>query len=256
MNILAIGDLVGKNGFNKMKEVLPNLIEKEKIDFVIANGENVAEGIGINEKMYKGIISSGVNIITLGNHTWGKKEIFEFINEKNIVRPANYSGDVPGKGYSIFEIKSKKIAVINLIGRVSMPVLSDNPFIAVKKIIEKIKNDVDIIIIDFHSEATAEKIAMGYFLDGEATIIFGTHTHVQTADERILKNGTAYITDIGMTGPKNSVIGMEIDVSIKRFVTGIPEKYRVADGESIFNGCLFSIDEQNNKVNKIKRIVL
>ena len=254
MKILAVGDLVGKIGFEKMKQELPKIIKENNIDFIIVNGENVAEGMGITEKLYRAILLTGVNVITMGNHTWGKKEIFNFIDEKNIKRPANYSKGNPGKGYEIYKCKDKKIAVINLIGRVSMSVLSDNPFLEARKIIDEIKDKVDIIVIDFHSEATAEKIALGYYLKGDATIIFGTHTHVQTADETILENGTAYISDIGMTGPKKSVIGMDIDASIKRFETSLPEKYKIATGECKFNGCIFEIDDETNKVVKIIRI--
>ena len=254
MKILAVGDLVGKIGFEKMKQELPKIVKENNIDFVIVNGENVAEGMGITEKLYRAILLTGVNVITMGNHTWGKKEIFNFIDEKNIIRPANYSKGNPGKGYEIFKCKNKKIAVINLIGRVSMSVLSDNPFLIARDIIDDIKNKVDIIVIDFHSEATAEKIALGYYLKGDATIIFGTHTHVQTADETILENGTAYISDIGMTGPKNSVIGMDIDASIKRFETSLPEKYKIATGECKFNGCIFEIDDETNRTIKITRI--
>ena len=161
-----------------------------------------------------------------------------------------------GKGYGIYECGNKKIAVINLIGRVDINVLSDNPFIEVKNIIEKIEKQVDIIVVDFHAEATAEKIAMGNYLDGKATLVYGTHTHVQTADEKILPKGTGYITDIGMTGPKNSVIGMEISASIKRFETTLPERYKIATGECIFNGIIVDIDDDTNKVKEIKRINL
>ena len=254
MKILAIGDLVGNCAIRELKTKLPKIREQEKIDFVIVNGENVAEGMGMTEKNFHDILEQKVNVITMGNHTWGKKDIFKFIDNPQIIRPANYSKPVPGKGYNIFECKGKKIAVINLIGRVDMNVLSDNPFLTAKSIIEKIKNQVDIIVIDFHAEATAEKIAMSYYLDGEATIIFGTHTHVQTADERILPKGTAYITDLGMTGPKNSVIGMNIDSSLKRFETSLPEKYKIAEGECKLNGVVFEIDDNTNKALNIKRI--
>ena len=254
MKILAVGDIVGKSGIQKLKEVLPVVIKENNIDFVIVNGENAADGMGITEKMYKEILALNVNVVTMGNHTWGKKEIFNFIDDEKIIRPANYSENNPGKGYNIYESNNKKIAVINLIGRVTMGILSENPFLVAKKIINDIKNKVDIIVIDMHAEATAEKIALSYYLDGEATIIFGTHTHVQTADERISEKGTGYITDIGMTGPKKSVIGMDIEASIKRFETSLPEKYKIAEGKAIFNSCLFEIDDKTNKVKKIERI--
>ena len=254
MKILAVGDLIGSAGIRKLKSVLPELRKKEGIDFVIVNGENSAEGMGITEKNFKEILEEKVDVITMGNHTWGKKDIFKFIDHPKLIRPANYTKGIVGKGYNIYSCKDKKIAVINLIGRVDMNVLSENPFVIVKEIIENIQKEVDIIIIDFHAEATAEKIAMGHFLDGKVTAIFGTHTHVQTADERILPKGTGYITDIGMTGPINSVIGMNILASIKRFETTLPERYKIADGDCMLNGVLFDIDDKNNKVKKIKRI--
>ena len=200
---------------------------------------------------------SGINVITMGNHTWGKKDIFNIIDNKKLLRPANYPKGILGNGYGIYECNKKKIAVINLIGRASMSVLSENPFIIANDIIEKIKDKVDAIFIDFHAEATAEKIAMGYFLDGKVTCVFGTHTHVATADETILEKGTAYITDIGMTGPKKSVIGMDIDASIKRFVTTLPERYRVSDDkEIIMNGCIISLNSESCRAEKIDRIKL
>ena len=255
MRILAVGDIVGECGLNKLRETLPNLKKSENIDFIIANGENAADGMGITSAIFKELIALGVNVVTMGNHTWGKKDIFSFIDHKQIIRPANYSEGVQGNGYGIYECQGKKICVINLIGRTDMNVLSENPFIIAEKIVKKVRNEVGIIIIDFHAEATAEKIAFGYFMDGKVNIIFGTHTHVQTADEKILERGTAYITDIGMTGPKKSVIGMTVETSIKRFLTSLPEKYKVADGEGMFNGCIFDLDD-NFKTKEIRRIIL
>ena len=254
MKILAIGDLIGSAGIRKLKSELPRLKEQEKIDFVIVNGENSAEGMGITEKNFKDILEEKVDVITMGNHTWGKKDIFKFIDHPKLIRPANYPKGVVGKGYNIYSCKNKKIAVINLIGRVDINVLSENPFILAKELVEKLQNKVDMIFIDFHAEATAEKIALGYFLDGKVTAVYGTHTHVQTADETILENGTAYITDIGMTGPKKSVIGMDVAASIKRFETTLPERYKIAVGECIFNGVIFNVDDTTNKVREIKRI--
>lgn len=254
MRVLAVGDIVGKTGLNKLKEVLPKIINENKIDFVIVNGENAAEGMGITEKIYRDILALNVDVVTMGNHTWGKKEIFNFIDDKQIIRPANYPNNNPGKGYRIFECNNKKIAVINLIGRVTMGILSENPFLIAKDIVNQIKNTVDIIIIDFHAEATAEKIALARYLDGEITILFGTHTHVQTADEEIFPKGTAYISDIGMTGPKKSVIGMDVEASIKRFETSLPEKYKIAEGAGKLNSIMFEIDDNTNKVKEIKRI--
>lgn len=256
MKILAVGDLIGTAGIKKLSAVLKKVKEEENIDFVIVNAENSAEGMGITQKNFDDILSLDIDVITMGNHTWGKKDIFKFINHPKLIRPANYPKGVVGKGYNIYKCKDKKICVINLIGRVDINVLSENPFIIVKEIIDKIKEKVDMIFVDFHAEATAEKIAMGYFLDGEITGLFGTHTHVQTADEKILPKGTAYITDIGMTGPKYSVIGMDIEVSIKRFETTLPERYKIATGECIFNGVIFDVDDATNKAKQIKRMLM
>ena len=256
LRILTIGDLVGNIGIKKMKSVLNKIKEAEQIDFTIVNAENSAEGMGITKKNFEDILETKVDAITMGNHTWGKKDIFGFIDHPKLIRPANYAEGIVGKGYNTYNCNNKKIAVINLIGRVDMNVLSENPFLKVEKIVRELQNKTDMIFIDFHAEATAEKIAMGYFLDGKITAMYGTHTHVQTADEKILPNGTAYITDIGMTGPKNSVIGMDIEASLKRFKTTLPERYKIATGESIFNGVIFDTDDNTNKVKNIKRVQL
>ena len=210
--------------------------------------------MGITQSNFNDILALNIDVITMGNHTWGKKDIFKFIDHPKLLRPANYPKGVVGKGYNIYECQNKKIAVINLIGRVDINILSENPFIMAREIVEKLQKDTDMIFIDFHAEATAEKIAMGYFLDGKVTAIFGTHTHVQTADEKILPNGTGYITDIGMTGPKNSVIGMDIEASLKRFETTLPERYKIAVGECMLNAVVFDVDDANNKVRNIKRL--
>ena len=254
MNILAVGDIVGTSGVNKLKQELQGLKQEYNIDFVIVNGENAAEGMGITEKNFNDILNAGTDCITMGNHTWGKKEIFKFIDHPKLLRPINYPEGVCGKGYNIFECKGKKIAVINAMGRAEINVQTENPFIIVGNLVEKLKDEVDIIFLDFHAEATAEKEVMGYMLDGKVTAVFGTHTHVQTADEKILENGTAYITDIGMTGPEKSALGMDLDVALKRFLTALPEKYKVAEGKTILNACLFRIDDNTNKVVEICRI--
>ena len=254
MKVLAVGDIVGESGVRKLKELLPIIKKEENIDFIITNGENSAGGMGINEKNLKNILEAGTDVITMGNHTWGKKDIFKFIDHPKLLRPANYPKGIPGKGIGIYEVNGKKIAVMNFIGRVDINILTENPFLLAKEMIEEIKDKVDMIFIDFHAEATAEKIAMARYLDGKITALFGTHTHVQTADEQILPEGTGYITDLGMTGPKNSVIGMDIQASIKRFETTLPEKYKLAEGDCIFNAVLFDIDDNTNKVKSIKRI--
>jgi metallophosphoesterase (TIGR00282 family) len=256
MKILAVGDIVGESGVKKLKEELPKIKKEKNIDFVITNGENSAGGMGLNEKNFKDIMEAGTNVVTMGNHTWGKKDIFKFIDNPNLLRPANYPKGVVGKGLGIYECKGKKIAVMNFLGRVDLNILTENPFVLVKEMVEEIKDEVDMIFIDFHAEATAEKIAMGRFLDGKVTAVFGTHTHVQTADEQILPNGTAYITDLGMTGPKESVIGMNIQASLKRFETTLPEKYKLAEGLCIFNAVVFEIDDETNKAKSIERIFI
>lgn len=254
MKILTIGDIVGENGVKKFKEELPKIKQDQDIDFVIVNAENSAGGMGITTKIFNDLLNLNVDVITMGNHTWGKKDIFSFIDHPKLIRPANYSKGVVGKGYGIYKCRDKKVGVIDLIGRTDMNVLSDNPFTIVREIIDKIKNECDMIFVEFHAEATAEKIAMGNYLDGEITALYGTHTHVQTADEQILANGTAYITDIGMTGPINSVIGMDKDASIKRFVTSLPERYKLAEGKCMLNGCIFEIDDEKCRVMNINRI--
>ena len=254
MKILAVGDIVGEAGVRKLKEELPKIKKEYNIDFVITNGENSAGGMGINERNFNDMLEAGTNVVTMGNHTWGKKDIFKFIDHPQLLRPANYPKGVVGKGLGIYECKGKKIAVMNFMGRVDINILTENPFIMSRDMVEEIKDQADIIIIDFHAEATAEKIAMARYLDGKITAIFGTHTHVQTADEQILPNGTAYITDIGMTGPKNSVIGMDAQASIKRFETTLPEKYKLAEGECMLNSVIFEIDNETNKAVGITRI--
>lgn len=254
MKVLAVGDIVGESGLNKLKELLPTIIEKENIDFTIVNAENTSGGMGLTDKDFNALQKMKIDVITMGNHTWGKKDIFAFIDNPKILRPANYSKGVPGKGYNIYECKGKKIAVMNLIGRTDMSILSENPFMVADELVDKLRNQVDIIIIDFHAEATAEKIAMKNYLNGRVNIIFGTHTHVQTADEEITEKGTGYITDIGMTGPKKSVIGMDVSASIKRFLTSLPERYKLAEGPAIFNGCIFEINDDSCKTINVYRI--
>lgn len=252
MKVLALGDLVGESGLDRLKKDLANLQEAENIDFTIVNAENVAGGSGITTKIFNELNKLDIDVITMGDHTWGKRDIFSFMDNPKIVRPANYSNGVPGHGYTIIEKDGKKIAVISMIGRTFMSALSENPFLCMDRILGKI--NADIKILDFHAEATAEKIAMGYYLDGSITAIYGTHTHVQTADEKILKNGTGYITDIGMVGPENGVIGMDKKVALKRFLTSIPERYKLGEGECMINGVVFDIDVENNRTKDIYRI--
>lgn len=256
MNFLVIGDIVGTPGMEAIKKNLSKLKKDYNIDFTIVNGENSADGMGITHGILKDIYALGVDVVTLGNHTWGKKEIFNFINDEDrLIRPANYAQGLQGKGSTIINCKGKKIGVINLIGRVEMGGSFDSPFETADKEIEKLKeNGADIIIIDFHAEATAEKKALAYYLKDKANIIFGTHTHVQTADETIYDTGMGYITDIGMTGPKDSIIGMAPEAALKRFLTQIPERYTCGTGDYMLNGVVFSFDENSKKVLNIERI--
>lgn len=252
MKVLALGDLVGEPGVERLKKDLANLQEAENIDFTIVNAENVASGSGITTKIFNELNKLDIDVITMGDHTWGKKDIFAFMDNPKIVRPANYSIGVPGHGYTIIEKDGKKIAVINMIGRTFMSALSENPFLCIDRMLNKM--DADIKILDFHAEATAEKIAMGYYVDGRITAVYGTHTHVQTADEKILEKGTGYITDIGMVGPEDGVIGMDKKVALKRFLTSIPERYKLGEGDCIINGVVFDIDVENNRTKDIYRI--
>lgn len=252
MNILCIGDIVGKPGRNFINERLPKLINEYKIDFVIANGENCAHGVGITRNTYDELLYAGVDVITLGNHTWAKKEVIEFIQDKlNLVRPANFPPNNPGRGYTIIQKNGVRIGVINLVGRVYMESY-DCPFRKVDEILAKIKDETDIVIVDFHAEATSEKLAMGWYLDGRVTAVFGTHTHVQTSDERLLPQGTGYITDVGMTGPYDSILGVDKDIIIKKFVTLMPGKFEVAEGKAVFGGLILELEDK--KLQGIKRL--
>ncbi len=253
MRILFIGDIVGRTGRKVLRENLNKIVNDNNIDFVIANGENSAGGVGITKKVYEELIDYGIDIITLGNHTWAKREIFTFIDEADrLVRPANYPDGTPGNPYVLLNKKETNIAVINMCGRVFMECL-ECPFKTIDNILNKIKDKANIIILDFHGETTSEKNAMAWYLDGKVTAVLGTHTHVQTADERILPKGTAYITDVGMTGPKDSVIGVKKDIIIKKFLTGLPARFVVEQDEGQMNSVLLNIDD-NFTVKEIKRL--
>jgi metallophosphoesterase (TIGR00282 family) len=255
MKVLFIGDIVGKGGRTAVKALLPNLVDKYKIDFVIANGENIAAGFGLTEPLVNELFNMGVHIITTGNHVWDKKEFIPYISKENrVLRPLNYPPGVPGYGSLVFTLPNGlKAGVMNLSGRVFMAGM-DCPFRTGKAEIEKLSKETNIIIIDFHAEATSEKIAFGYFVDEKVSAVIGTHTHVQTADEKILPNGTAYITDVGMTGPSNSVIGMEISQIIQRFLTSMPAKFETAQGEVILSAVAIEINSDTGKATGIQRL--
>ncbi|AYO30537.1 TIGR00282 family metallophosphoesterase [Biomaibacter acetigenes] len=255
MILMMIGDIVGRPGRTILREKLPLLRKEYEVDFVIANGENAAGGNGITQKIAQELFISGIDFLTMGNHIWDNKDVFNFIEEEaRMVRPANYPSGTPGRGYQVIKIESGiSIGIINISGRTFMNAL-DCPFRTADAIIDKIKNSTSIVIVDFHAEATSEKIAMGWYLDGRATLVAGTHTHVQTADERILPNGTAYITDLGMTGPMNSILGIEKETVIKKFISQLPVRFEVAKGPSQINGIIVEIDEQTGKAQKIQRM--
>lgn len=250
-----IGDIVGKPGRNAILDNLSSLSRELSIDFVIANGENAAGGHGITKEIAKQLFATGVDVFTMGNHVWNKKEIISYIEKENrIIRPANYPPGTPGAGYNIFQTSNGNlIAVINLSGRIFMQEL-DCPFRKIDEILNEINYRTNIIFVDFHAEATSEKVAMGWYLDGRVTAVCGTHTHVQTADERILPNGTAYITDIGMTGPRDSVIGVNANIVIEKFITQMPRRFEVADTNYQLNAVVIDVDPTSGTATKIERI--
>jgi metallophosphoesterase (TIGR00282 family) len=255
MRILFIGDIVGKPGRQAVEGILEKLISDYGIEFTIANGENAAGGMGITPPIAIDILDLGVDVLTSGNHIWAKKEIIPFLDEESrILRPANYPAQVPGRGAGIYQLSNgKKVGVLNLEGRVFMKNL-DCPFRVGEKEIEILRQQTNIIIVDFHAEATSEKMAMGWFLNGKVSAILGTHTHVQTSDERILSEGTAYITDVGMTGPLASVIGIRKQVALERLLTQIPWKFDVATEEIELQGVVVEIDSKTGKSKDIRRI--
>lgn len=257
MKILFIGDIVGKPGRDSLQRNLPELKKKYNIDLIIANGENAAGGAGITEKVFRELRFTGVDIITGGNHSWDQKEVFNFIDsEPCLLRPANYPEDTtPGNGSVVYDSGSSNItvAVINLIGRVFMrPV--DCPFRAADREIDKVKNQAKVIIVDFHAEATSEKQAMGWYLDKRVTALIGTHSHVQTADERFLSDKTVYITDVGMTGLYDSILGVDIAGPLERFTTGLPNRLSIGGGSTIFNAVIVDINESDGSPCSIERI--
>jgi len=257
VNILVVGDIVGRPGRRALKNLLPGLQKKYNIEFTIANAENAAGGRGISREVFTEIMGAGVDVCTMGNHVWDNREIFSFIeDEPRIVRPANYPGDCPGQGFHVYTSGfNKKVAVINVSGRVFLDAL-DCPFQTTETILKGLNNKADIIIIDFHGEATSEKLAFAYNFTGRADAILGTHTHIQTADERILPGDTAYITDLGMTGPVDSILGMDKEQVIRRFLTQRPARFEVAKGEAQLQGVILYFDDEINKVLGIERISL
>ncbi|MDA7025787.1 TIGR00282 family metallophosphoesterase [Bacillus sp. CLL-7-23] len=256
MRILFVGDIVGSPGRNMLKSYLPKLKLKYKPHATIVNGENAAHGKGITEKIYHEIIEAGADVITMGNHTWDKREIFDFIDDvPKMIRPANFPKNTPGKGMTYTKANGKELAVINLQGRTFLPPL-DCPFQKVDELIEEASRKTPYIFIDFHAEATSEKQAIGWYTDGRVSAVVGTHTHVQTADNRVLEKGTAYISDVGMTGPYDGILGTDKEAVIKRFKTNLPVRFEVAEGRTTLSAVVIDIDEQSKKAVKIDRILI
>lgn len=252
MKILAVGDVTGECGVDFIRANLRYLIEDEQIDFCIVNGENASARNGITPDEYEIITECGADVITLGNHSFDRKEVSKVLGNSDIIRPANYP-DAPGKGSTVRTVGNKKIGVINLVGRYNL-LNVDCPFSVADREIEALEKQCDMIFVDFHAEVTSEKLALGFYLDGRVTGIFGTHTHVQTADERILPKGTGFICDVGMTGVINSVLGVDKDIIINRMRTMMPVKFQQAQGKAMLCGVVFEVDDTTNKCIGIKRI--
>lgn len=257
MKILFIGDVVGSPGREMVKEYLPKLKGKYKPNITIINGENAAAGKGITEKIYKNFLSWGAQVVTLGNHAWNKKEIFDFIDDaKYLIRPANFPKGNPGSGMTFININGVEIAVINLQGRTFMQMI-DDPFLKADELIAEAQKRTNIIFIDFHAEATSEKQAFAWYVDGRVSAVVGTHTHTQTADERILLEGTGFITDVGMTGPYDGILGVDRETIINRFITNLPSRFEVVKNtRTQLNGVVVTVDETSGKSTKMERILI
>lgn len=256
MNILCVGDIVGQAGRDAVKELLPELKKELALDAVIANGENAAAGFGLTPRLANQLFEAGCDVLTMGDHAWDKQELWEYYaQQEKLLRPANFPSGVPGKGWYVHETPSgAKLGIINLLGRVFMRYNVDCPFKKLEEIVSQVKKQTNVIVVDMHAEATSEKVALGYFVNGKVSAMVGTHTHVQTADERILSDGTAYITDLGMTGPHDSVIGQNKEKIIKRFLTSLPERFEIAHDDVRLNGVFIEVDDETGRAQTISRI--
>ncbi len=256
MNILCIGDIVGKPGRAALEGALPALKKEFQIDFTVVNAENAAGGAGLTAKIAGELLSAGCDVITLGDHVWDQKDLEGYLDQADaVIRPANFPEGTPGKGWCIRETTAgQKIGVVNLLGRVFMRYHLACPFRTLEHILGQVRKETPVIIVDMHAEATSEKVALGHFVDGRASVVFGTHTHIQTADEKILPKGTAYITDLGMTGPYDSVIGQTKEDIIKRFLTSMPVKFKVAENDVVVHGVVVKVDEQTGRAREITRV--
>lgn len=255
MRILILGDVMGRPARRAVQALVPSLIREQQIDLVVANAENAAGGMGVDIKSARELMSAGVNVLTSGNHIWKKKEIYSYLDqEESLIRPANFPAGAPGKGWCVWRQNGLSVLVVNLQGRVFMPNHVEDPFRCADEIIRYQREHAPVIIVDMHAEATSEKNAMGWYLDGRASVVFGTHTHVQTADERILPGGTAYITDLGMCGPLDSVIGMEKESVIRGFLTQLPRQFEIAEDNVVLQGIVVDVDEANGRARAIERL--
>ncbi len=256
MKLLITGDVCGRPGRAAFAKYTPELKQKYGVDVVIVNGENSAGGKGVTRKSLNALYHGGADIVTTGNHVWDKKEVLEIIdNEPFLIRPANYPAGTPGKGWCVYPFKAKNIGVMNLSGRAFMPPM-DCPFQCVEDVLREMQQECDIIVLDIHAETTSEKMAMGWYLDGRVQAVVGTHTHVQTADARLLPKGTAYITDLGMVGPWNSVLGVRTECILEKFTTCRPVRFDLADGPNVYSAVLVEIDDKTNKATHIERIFI
>jgi len=255
MNVVFIGDIVGRPGRETVRRMMPWVRETYRPHVVIANGENAAGGRGITAAIAHELFEAGVHGITMGNHTWDQREIFDFIdNEPRLVRPANLPPGTPGRGFSVIRASGKELVIVNLIGRTFLPP-AECPFRTVDAILGELKDGRKCVLVDFHAEATSEKIAMGWHLDGRVSVVLGTHTHVQTVDSRILPGGTAYVTDVGMTGPRDGVLGMKRDQVLRKFLTGLPSRFEVEEGGKWqFNALFVEIDETTGFASDVRLI--
>ena len=255
MRILAIGDVVGTAAVEYLSRSLWELRKKEKIDFVVANGENATDCRGVMPRDADALLDAGVDLITLGNHTYGMRDIYSYLDDTDrVIRPANYPPMAPGCGYAIVRVDGFRVLCINISGRVFMEPLA-SPFDTVDRILEREQGGYDFALMDIHAEATSEKLALAHYFDGRVAVMFGTHTHVQTADEQILPRGSGYITDLGMCGPENGILGTEKETVIERFRTMMPARFHVADGKTVAHGAIFDVDESNGRVRSVKRVV-
>jgi metallophosphoesterase (TIGR00282 family) len=255
MRVMILGDVMGRPARRAVRDLVPALFEKEEIDLAIANAENAAGGMGVDIKSANELLSAGVQVLTSGNHIWKKKEIYPFLDDHaSLIRPANFPAGAPGKGWCLWQRNGLRALIINLQGRVFMPNHVDDPFRCVDEILKQQGVNSRVVIVDMHAEATSEKYAMGWYLNGRASIVYGTHTHVQTADERILPAGTAYITDVGMCGPFDSVIGMEKETVIRGFITQLPRQFEVAQDNVVLQGLVVDVDETNGQAREIRRL--